>query len=235
MNKNVKYIIENIVNFNSVDYSDEDPDLIDRETVTNLTYKYHPKTKEELQEIIIEKLKKNIEEPCLNDIDTSKIIDMSDLFSSYRDNYLYQNDIDTNEIIKLDLSDWDVSNVTNMSWMFNGCSSLEKLDISQWDTSNVTNMIYMFQSCSSLKELDISDWDTSKVKDMNSMFQSCDSLKGLDLSNWNTSNVENIGYMFYGCSSLKKLNISGWDMSNVVNKFWTFQGCNKSIIPPGFY
>jgi hypothetical protein len=46
MNKNVKYIIEKIVNFNPVDYSDEDPDLIDDQTVTNIVYKYFPKSKE---------------------------------------------------------------------------------------------------------------------------------------------------------------------------------------------
>ena len=125
MNKNIKYIIENKFNFNPVDYSDEEPDLIDRETVSNLTYKYHPKTKEELQEIIIKKLEENIEYPYLNDIDTLKITDMSNLFSSYEDDYLYMNDINSAEIKKLDLSGWDMSNVTDMNSMFYGCSLLK--------------------------------------------------------------------------------------------------------------
>ena len=40
MNKDIKYLIEDIVNFNPANYSDDEPDLIDRETVSNLTYKY---------------------------------------------------------------------------------------------------------------------------------------------------------------------------------------------------
>lgn len=46
MNKNIKYLIEDIVNFDIVDYSDEEPDLIDDQIVTNIVYKYFPKTKE---------------------------------------------------------------------------------------------------------------------------------------------------------------------------------------------
>ena len=52
MNKNIKYLIEDIVNFNPVDYSDEEPDLIDDQIISNLVYKYFPKTKEELIKII---------------------------------------------------------------------------------------------------------------------------------------------------------------------------------------
>jgi surface protein len=35
-----------------------------------------------------------------------------------------------------------------MSCMFDGCSSLSSLpDISKWNTSNVTDMSYMFSGC----------------------------------------------------------------------------------------
>ena len=208
MNRNVKYIIENIVNFNSVDYNDEEPDLIDRETVSNLTYKYHPKTKEELRQIIIKKLKENIEYPYLNDIDTLKITDMSNLFSSYEDDYLYMNDINSAEIKKLDLSGWDTSNVTDMQSMFWGCRSLKEINISNWDTSNVTDMGYMFVYCESLKKLDLSGWDISNVTDMFSMFGNC--------------------------SSLEKLNLSGWNVSNITNNLM-FNNCKDSIIPDWYY
>ena len=42
------------------------------------------------------------------------------------------------------ISNWDVSNVTNMERMFSGSSFNQ--DISSWDVSNVTNMSEMFQS-----------------------------------------------------------------------------------------
>ncbi len=37
-------------------------------------------------------------------------------------------------------SNWDVSNVTDMSGMFSNCSSLTTINVSNWDVSNVTDM-----------------------------------------------------------------------------------------------
>ena len=50
-----------------------------------------------------------------------------------------------------------------MGDMFYKCETLSLLpDISKWDTSNVTDMSYMFNYCETLSSLpDISKWDTS--------------------------------------------------------------------------
>ena len=45
-----------------------------------------------------------------------------------------------------DISGWDVSNVTNMAFMFYDCESFNQ-DISKWDVSNVTDAINMFEKC----------------------------------------------------------------------------------------
>ena len=60
----------------------------------------------------------------------------------------------------MDVSSWDVSNVTNMEGMFRDCSNLTSLDLASWDTSNVTNMsnmFEMFQSNPKLKTIYVSD------------------------------------------------------------------------------
>ena len=62
----------------------------------------------------------------LNDIDTSKITDMSLLFSSFL----------TRDLYNIDMSRWDVSKVTNMSGMFYFCTKFNS-DLSSWDVSNV--------------------------------------------------------------------------------------------------
>ena len=91
--------------------------------------------------------------------------------------------------------------ITNMSYMFSWCKSLQSLpDISNWDTKNVTNMSYMFNHCSSLQSLpDISKWNTKNVTNMCCMFNHCSSLKSLpDISKWDTKNVTDMSFMFDG-------------------------------------
>ena len=92
--------------------------------------------------------------------------------------------------------------ITNMSHMFDGCSSLLSLpDISKWNTNNVIYMEDMFYKCSSLSSLpDISKWNTNNVINVSHMFNGCLSLSSLpDISKWNTNNVTDMSFMFNGC------------------------------------
>jgi surface protein len=61
-----------------------------------------------------------------------------------------------------DISQWDVSNVTNMSWMF--YKSQFNGDISQWDVSSATDMNGMLYKTQF--DGDISQWDVSNVVNM---------------------------------------------------------------------
>lgn len=58
------------------------------------------------------------------------------------------------DIFDGDISQWNVSKVTDMSCMF--CGSQFNGDISQWDVSEVTEMIGMFKD--SQFDGDISQW-----------------------------------------------------------------------------
>ena len=113
----------------------------------------------------------------------------------------------------------DTSNVTNMSYMFNGCMTLTTIPL--LDTSNVTDMTYTFGYCSSL--LTIPLLDTSKVTDMTYMFFSCKALT--TIPSLDTSNVTNMSYMFNGCKALTT--IPSLDTSNATNITHWFDGCNN--------
>ena len=153
--------------------------------------------------------------------------------------------INSKLVILPDISEWNISNVNNMSGMFYDCSSLLSLpDISKWDTSNVSDMSCMFSGCKSLLSLpDISKWNTSNVTNMRNMFgacrfhryySSCSSLKSLpDISKWNISNVSDMSYMFDGCSSLKSLpDLSKWNTSNITCMTGMFYECELlSLLP----
>lgn len=79
-------------------------------------------------------------------------------------------------LIDVNLSSFDTSNVVNMQGMFSDCSHLTYLDLSGFNTSNVTDMSEMFLNCSQLTEMDIYKFHTAKVQSINDMFKNCTNL-----------------------------------------------------------
>ena len=94
-------------------------------------YNYHPKTRDELKELVDKLVKERGKDADLNDIDTSEITDMNYMFYKSKFNG--------------DISNWNVSNVESMYRMFYHSKFTGKNgDISNWDVSNVNTMNYMF-------------------------------------------------------------------------------------------
>jgi len=75
-------------------------------------------------------------------------------------------------IISIDLSNFNSSNVTDMSGMFSYCPKLKEIKgLNKINTSNVKDMSSMFSYCQILKEIKgLNKIDMSNVKSMNSMF-----------------------------------------------------------------
>ena len=134
---------------------------------------------------------------------------------------------DNSGLKQINVSNWDTSNVTNMSNTFSHCELLASVDVSKWNTSKVTNMEGMFVDCNLLASVDVNKWNTSKVTDMASMFSSCGTLRSIDVSKWNTSNVTDISGMFFGCGSLHSVDITGWDTSKVTSMDRMFFNCSS--------
>ena len=116
--------------------------------------------------------------------------------------------------------------VSDMTYMFAGCSGLTSLNLSKFNTQNVTDMCYMFYGCSGLTSLDLSKFDTQNVTDMSVMFNGCFGLTSLDLSNFNTQNVKDMIHMFYACSGLTSLDLSKFNTQNVTDMSGMFFGCS---------
>ena len=122
-----------------------------------------------------------------------------------------------------DISDWDVSRVTNMADTFGYTSSFNG-DLSKWDVSSVSNMLGMFTSAS-LFNGDLSKWDVSSVTTMERMFQQASSFNG-DLSRWDVSSVTTMYRMFANASSFNA-DISKWDVSMVTTMVEMFFGASS--------
>ena len=73
--------------------------------------------------------------------------------------------------------------------LFSGCSDIIEINLTNFDSSHVTDMSYMFEYCFSLSILDLSNLKTSNVKYMDYLFYDCYKLTSLDLSNFDTSKV----------------------------------------------
>ncbi len=164
--------------------------LFDSDLVQN-DIMYHPKTKDELKNIIKDQLKLQGPDANLNIIDVSEITDMYCLFN-----------LSELEVGNIDISGWDVSKVKDMSSMFFGCISFNS-DLSKWNVSKVVDMGFMFSGCEKFNS-DLSKWDVSNVTNMNWMFDGCKKFNS-DLNKWNVSNVDDMNKMFDGCKSLKKI------------------------------
>ena len=118
----------------------------------------------------------------------------------------------------------DMSNVTDMSYMFFSCYNINSIPL--LDTSNVNNMLYMFSRCYKLAT--IPKLETSNVTTMSNMFYSCESLASIP--QLDTSNVTDMNEMFYLCSSL--VSIPKLDTSKVTNANNMFGFCRKLTAIP---
>ncbi|MBO5003741.1 MAG: DUF285 domain-containing protein [Clostridia bacterium] len=130
-----------------------------------------------------------------------------------------------------DLNCIDVSKITDMSFLFSKimvCTT-KNIDISNWNVSNVEDMSHMFTDYHNFN-CDISNWNVSNVKNMDQMFKNC-IIFNQDLSNWDVSNVEDMSYMFYNCKKFN-FNINNWNISKVKSdKQNMFYKCNLSSYP----
>lgn len=131
-------------------------------------------------------------------------------------------------IESIDLSNFDTSKVTDMSFMFDNtfyyAFAPASIDFSNFNTSKVNNMMCMFTSCRDLTILDLSSFDTSKVENMWGMFNNCISLttiKGvIDMKSCNR-----YSNMFMNCSKLKDVKIknppAGFDDAGLSSSQYT--------------
>ncbi len=169
----------------------------------------------------------------LSEWDTSNVINMNSMF------YCTAHD---SASFNIDLSDWNVSKVKDMTWMFALCGSNATTwsigDLSGWRMSSATTVYQMFESAGQKATTwnigDLSDWDVSKVENMGGMFIGAGEYASVwdigDISEWNTSNVTNMSGTFgragYNATTFD-LDLSGWDTSKVTTMSGMFANVGR--------
>ena len=141
--------------------------------------------------------------------------DVYDVYKSGTDfTFLFLNSNNVEEVLGA-----NTTGITNMSAMFNYCTSLRTVAL--FDTSSVTDMHTMFLFCDSLTSVPL--FNTSSVTNMSNMLARCSSLTSVPL--FDTSSVTNIEYMFSMCSALKTVPL--FNTSSVVFMNGMFENCKN--------
>ena len=113
-------------------------------------------------------------------------------------------------------------NAKTCAYMFKGCTKLNAIYLDNFYTNEVTDMSFMFADCTSLEVIEIDmamsvqddmtqsrgNFLTSNVTNMASMFEGCKSLQSFYLQNLDIHSVKNFSNMFAGCSSLEDMNLT---------------------------
>lgn len=190
-------------------------------------YNYHPSSWDELYDLLRKLLKERGPDANLNDIDVSKV-------TTFYDKETKAGLFEELNIQNIDISLWDVSNVTNMQWTFLRCEKFN-CDLSLWDVSNVTNMQGMFNGCKKFEGKGLSQWNVSNVEDMSYLF-AYSSRFNEDISNWNLSSIITINNMFKSNRSFKQ-DLSNWKkyISSNTQMFFAFEKSLLEKNPPEWY
>ena len=122
------------------------------------------------------------------------------------------------------------NNINNCKNMFRDCSDIIEMDLSDFDTSEVTTMHWMFYRCSSLISLNLSNFNTFKVQSMWSMFSYCSSLTSLNLSNFDTSQVTEMCWMFQDCYNLEYINLKNFEENKLSDNKFMFDNVPVNIV-----
>ena len=120
-------------------------------------------------------------------------------------------------------------NAKTCAYMFKGCKNLNAVYLDKLYTNDVTDMSYMFADCASLEVIEFSmamsaedeillengvltpsrdNFLTCNVTNMAGMFEGCKSLHYFDIQNLDVHSVKNFSNMFAGCPSLEEINLT---------------------------
>ncbi|MGM9947335.1 BspA family leucine-rich repeat surface protein [Floccifex sp.] len=139
----------------------------------------------------------------------------------------------TTSATNIQFNNIDTSHVTTMFGMFEWTSA-PYLDLSHFNVSNVTQFNYMFHMSANLKTVVFGEnWQQStNLKDMQYMFNGCTNLESIDFNHINTSQVVNMNCLFNGCRKLKNIDLSSLDMSETLYSQFMFMNYGKDITEP---
>ena len=136
------------------------------------------------------------------------------------------------KLSRFDGTNLDVSNVTNMSYMFASNQISDLSSLANWKVDKVTDMSVMFAS-NQISDLgSLANWKVDKVTYMGTMF-SWNKITDLSpLANWKVDNVEDMDLMFEQNQISDLSPLANWKVDNVTDMNQMFADNKISDLSP---
>ena len=107
----------------------------------------------------------------LSSFDTRELKNISGMFQ------------DCTNLESINFNNWSPK-LDNIFYEFSNCTHLKKLDLSGFNVQNVSKFDYLFYRNLNLTNLNISTWNPNTVATISKMFASCSSLEKIDMSSF---------------------------------------------------
>lgn len=120
------------------------------------------------------------------------------------------------------LEDWDVSNIVEFESMFRDCGRFNQ-DISSWNLASANSLVRMFLGASTFNQ-PLNTWNVSNVVDMSNMFANANNFNQ-NIGSWNISNVNDFANFMLGKTNL---NYSSANLNSIYNN-WSLLSVQPNI------
>lgn len=152
----------------------------------------------------------------LDNVDTSQVAVMNNLFA------------ENLALTSIDLSSWDFSHVSNVSYLFAGQSPaiLEEMQLKSVKLGKsfnaAINLTGMFQNATNLTDVDFANWDLSHALNIQNMLSGT-GFSTLDVSGWHVDRVTATRDAFSNMANLTTINLGDWQTGKVGNAIGMFR------------
>lgn len=110
---------------------------------------------------------------------------------------------------------------TNGGYLFSGYQG-EEIDASGIDITNATDLRYMFYYNQKLKHIDLSHFIGKNVTYVYRMFYGDTKLETVDLRNFNPDNLTSLDYFMFSCVGLKLIDMRSFDFTKITSFYNSF-------------
>ena len=145
------------------------------------------------------------------------ITGVTDLFSCFRDDDLFNGDV----------GNWDVSAVIKFDSCFFHADAFSGKNLDKWTPTATSSTMAQLFSTLPLFNTDISGWDVSGVTDMTRMLEACTGFNQ-DIGVWDVGNVTTVLNMLNGSTAFDQ-DLGSWDITSLTDATAFLLGVTLSV------